>query len=81
MNKKFFIILLFFLFLCSCAKNPQNKVFIKDNSLQIEKDKLETNSKKLVKFGLKILILLTIKENLKRCHGMKYQMIKNLTKI
>ena len=49
MNKKFFTILLLFLVLCSCAKNPQKKVFTKDNSYQIEKDKITTNSKKISK--------------------------------
>ena len=56
MNKKFFTILLFFLVLCSCAKDPQKKVFIKNKSYQIEKDKIATSTKKLVKFGSKILI-------------------------
>ena len=56
MNKKFFTILLFFLVLCSCAKDPQKKVFIKNKSYQIEKDKMQQVPKKLVKFGSKILI-------------------------
>ena len=66
MNKKFFIILLFFLFLCSCAKNPQNKVFIKDNSLQIEKDKLETNSKKISKVWFENFDFADYKRKLKK---------------
>ena len=49
MNKKFFTILLFFLVLCSCAKDPQKKVFIKNKSYQIEKDKIATSTKKISK--------------------------------
>ena len=49
MNEKFFTILLFFLVLCSCAKDPQKKVFIKNKSYQIEKDKIATNAKKISK--------------------------------
>ena len=49
MNEKIFTILLFLLILCSCAKNPQKKVFIKDNSHQFEKDKIETSPKKISK--------------------------------
>ena len=78
MNKKFFTILLLFFVLCSCAKNPQKKVFTKDNSYQIEKDKITTSSKKLVKFGSKILISLATKKNLRKCRGMKYRMTKTL---
>ena len=47
MNKKFSTILLLFFVLCSCAKNPQKKVFTKDNSYQIKKDKITTSSKQI----------------------------------
>ena len=49
MNKKFFTILLFFFVLCSCAKNPQKKIFIKDNSYQLENEKIESSYKKISK--------------------------------
>ena len=49
MKEKLLTILLFLLILCSCAKNPQKKVFIKDNSYQFEKEKIETSSKKISK--------------------------------
>ena len=50
MKEKLFTILLFLLILCSCAKNPQKKVFIKDNTYQFEKDKIDTSPKKISKF-------------------------------
>ena len=50
MKEKLFTILLFLLILCSCAKNPQKKVFIKDNFHQFEKDKIGTSPKKISKF-------------------------------
>ena len=49
MNEKFFTILLFFLVLCSCAKNPPKNILIKDNSYHIEKDKIGSSSKKISK--------------------------------
>ena len=81
MNKKFFTILLFFLVLCSCAKDPQKKVFIKNKSYQIEKDKIATSSKKISKVWFKNFDFLNYKKNLRKCHGMNYQMTKSLIKI
>jgi membrane-bound lytic murein transglycosylase A len=53
MNEKFFSILLFFLILCSCAKNPQKKVLIKNNSYQVEKEEIKISSKKISKVWFK----------------------------
>ena len=66
MNKKFFTILLFFFVLCSCAKNPQKKVFIKDNSYQIEKDKITTSSKKISKVWFENFDFTDYKKKLKK---------------
>ena len=66
MNKKFFTILLLFLVLCSCAKNPQKKVFTKDNSYQIEKDKITTSSKKISKVWFENFDLTSYKKKLKK---------------
>ena len=47
-EQKIFYYFTIFLVLCSCAKDPQKKVFIKQ-SYQIEKDKIATSSKKISK--------------------------------
>jgi len=66
MNKKFFTILLFFLVLCSCAKNPQKKVFTKDKSYQIEKNKIASGSKKISKVWFKNFDFTNYKKKLKK---------------
>ena len=56
-EQKFFTILLFFLSFVVAQKDPQKKVFIKNKSYQIEKDKIATSTKKISKVWFKIFLI------------------------